>query len=325
METIECNHQETVRGLSGEFRIDTCNRIAICKLCGQVRQFKDGDEWSVVIRKLGRIDGKFVLPKTGAKLLITPEESRLVREGFDRLQEQEQETKFQKKLGVLTEAKPKAKPTPPPSPEGKLRGWEKYHADRRAREAAESSKEPTPQSVQPAETIEKVRAQAKRRKYPRHRKQRPGKYERDMKGILADCGQMPDAELECKWGIARGGFYGVKKTWRARGIDIPVFTPVKVKPAKPPKPKLTPGQRSEINRRASMVRWDKVRAQRDKVEELAKKLNEPLVEIMEKAKEWRELSLNTHLKLAYLELEVAAQKCLILEQAKRNTLGRMIL
>lgn len=47
--------------------------------------------------------------------------------------------------------------------------------------------------------------------------------------------------------------------------------------------------------------------------------------IIEKAKDAQRFSLNTHLKIAYLELEVAAMKCLILEQAKANTAGGMVL
>ena len=47
--------------------------------------------------------------------------------------------------------------------------------------------------------------------------------------------------------------------------------------------------------------------------------------IIEKAKDARRMSLNTHLKVAYLDLETAALRCLILEQAKKNTTGGMIL
>jgi len=47
--------------------------------------------------------------------------------------------------------------------------------------------------------------------------------------------------------------------------------------------------------------------------------------IADKAKDAQRLSLNIHVKVAYLDLEIAALKCLIYEQAKANTVGGMIL
>ena len=46
---------------------------------------------------------------------------------------------------------------------------------------------------------------------------------------------------------------------------------------------------------------------------------------MDKAKEWRKTSFSAHLIVAFLELETAAEKRLLLEQAREKTVGRMIL
>ncbi len=97
MDTIVCEHAETMEEVPG-----LGLTIAKCSLCGQIRKFKDGEKESEVLVKLGRIDGKLVMPKVGVPLpQLTPEETRLVREGYDNQRAKGQQEKPQKKAVVI--------------------------------------------------------------------------------------------------------------------------------------------------------------------------------------------------------------------------------
>ncbi len=93
MEVVVCNHSETKEYLPG---LDL--QVARCSLCGQERKFKVEHKDSIVVTKLGRIDGAVVLPSAGTRYEITPEESRLVREAWDIVQEEKYERQFQEKM-----------------------------------------------------------------------------------------------------------------------------------------------------------------------------------------------------------------------------------
>ncbi len=133
METILCEHVETVEKVPG-----TDLQVAQCSLCGQTRKFKDSDEYSLVITKLGRIDGKIVMPKAGQKLELSPEESRLVREGWEL-------------LGALS------------APKGPVRGG-------RAPAAEEQAEVPT-EVVAEEEAQVKAQRMGRPRKYDRNRQE----------------------------------------------------------------------------------------------------------------------------------------------------------
>jgi len=55
METVECSHEERVE--TGRHGI----QIGTCKYCGQVVQY-DGDGKKAAVTKLGRLDGKIIIP-----------------------------------------------------------------------------------------------------------------------------------------------------------------------------------------------------------------------------------------------------------------------
>jgi len=78
MALADCKHTE-----EKEFGTRDGKTLVACTTCGQTRRYIAGDEFSIVITKLGRIDGAIVMPPVATRLSITPEESRLVREGWD--------------------------------------------------------------------------------------------------------------------------------------------------------------------------------------------------------------------------------------------------
>jgi len=95
MEFADCKHiEEDTLGVSQGLT------YTVCTTCGQTRRYKRGDDLSIVITKLGRIGDAIVLPLPGQSLDITPEETRLVREGFDIIEE---ERLFKKNLGKRME------------------------------------------------------------------------------------------------------------------------------------------------------------------------------------------------------------------------------
>lgn len=59
------------------------NFFAICHDCKQLLLYKEKEKEYGTILKIGRIGEAVVLPPPGTSLDITPEESRLVREGYD--------------------------------------------------------------------------------------------------------------------------------------------------------------------------------------------------------------------------------------------------
>ena len=80
MEIITCIHNDVIKKDGGGVEIGTCRN------CGQVHRYTEGDPYSDVIVKLGRIDGKLVMPKSGQKLKgLTPEETRCVSEGYGKI------------------------------------------------------------------------------------------------------------------------------------------------------------------------------------------------------------------------------------------------
>ena len=120
-----------------------------CTRCGQVRAYKRDDVHSTVIKKLGRIDGAVVMPPAGVRLEnLTPEEHRAVSEGWERLQNVQEETEFKKKLDRLREIPDaKVKPEPenkgvimsdneeraiPPKPANRKRLWSYYEQHKEA-------------------------------------------------------------------------------------------------------------------------------------------------------------------------------------------------
>lgn len=47
-------------------------------------------------------------------------------------------------------------------------------------------------------------------------------YNKHYKDILLDYQNMPVTDLEKKWGMARNGFYNLKKKWESQGLVIPI-------------------------------------------------------------------------------------------------------
>ncbi len=78
MEIANCEHQEEISlgNTDGPTH-------GICTICGQEREYVEGDDDSEVIIKLGRIDGALVLPPAKTRFRISPAETRLVQQGWD--------------------------------------------------------------------------------------------------------------------------------------------------------------------------------------------------------------------------------------------------
>ena len=221
METTICNHIEIVEGIPGTVQIATCT------LCGQARRFKDTDEASEVITKLGWINGKIVVPRAGTRYALTPEESRWVKEGWDTIRESQDEKQFQKKLRALTKTPPlvptpELEPGPEPEPgPGKIYYCKKCdfsNPDKRKLIGHYSSahswhhREPTGEAPPPTETVEKIKVKSRKQK---------GKYDERREDILLDYGQMTIVDLEKKWNIPTHSFPSIKRRWKAQGIEIP--------------------------------------------------------------------------------------------------------
>ncbi len=118
MEIATCEHKEVTA-------VNQTNDYseASCAICGQRRTFVIGDEESEVITKIGRINGAIVLPPAKTRYLITPEETRLVREGWD-IKNTEKGNRLAKGAPrevpppkVAVEEKPGPEPEPAPTPE----------------------------------------------------------------------------------------------------------------------------------------------------------------------------------------------------------------
>lgn len=109
MKIVKCEHNEKVLTI-----IDGLTKV-VCSHCGQCRRFKQGDDYSTVITRLGRRDGGYVIPPAETKYDITPEESRFVKEGYQI-------------INTFVE-------TLPPQPNRKMTNWDLYWANIREQEA----------------------------------------------------------------------------------------------------------------------------------------------------------------------------------------------
>lgn len=69
METIECKHKETIRSLEQGIEVGECS------ICHQKVQYnRKREKEKPVVVKLGRIDGRIILPNPGYALLLPPED-----------------------------------------------------------------------------------------------------------------------------------------------------------------------------------------------------------------------------------------------------------
>ncbi|MDP2735070.1 MAG: hypothetical protein Q8P12_02580 [bacterium] len=195
METSICSHDEIVEDLAvvgGELH------AGVCSICGQVRRF-EGPYDDDVITKLGRIDGKIVMPLAGQKLVgLTPEETRIVRAGFDTQQETKEEVKFQEKMGRAKRQKEEFEEAAETAP-GEL-----HEIVNEEREA---------EMTEPGEFIvpdlSDMAMQTKGRFYLLHRDE-----------ILSDLATMGREKMRVKWQISDSGWHGMKSRWRKQGIAI---------------------------------------------------------------------------------------------------------
>lgn len=239
LETIVCDHEETVEGELGTIQIATCS------VCGQTRQFKDTDEESVVITKLGRIDGKIVIPKAGTRFAITPEETRWLNEGRDMMREKQEEAEFQEKMRTMTKASP---PVPVQEPEVETGkpiedggavprarwGRQPYRVHDKAMEALEAKKGAI------LEDIVNIGVRQTRKKYRINERQWGelrkewnivitqgtrqtiyDKFDDKMQEVLDDYTKMTISALEKKWHLAKHGWYYLKQRWVKQGVTIP--------------------------------------------------------------------------------------------------------
>lgn len=253
METITCEHTETVEEVPG-----TKLQVAVCSLCGQTRKITISGEGtrSEVISKIGRIDGRIVMPPVGHSLDLSPEESRLVRAGWDSLREPVADRR------TSQSGSPKRAPVKL-SPESRelceshkeemiadydnmtyaefLRKWgisaqvwvvlrDEWHIPLRKKK--EPEQEDVVREVVPEEAKAEVIPEPELKPTPEpipaaetpppkaSKKSRPRKYEHKHE-IVFDYGQISIRELCKKWGMARGTFYYLKRTWEADGVLFP--------------------------------------------------------------------------------------------------------
>lgn len=82
MKLANCTHEEERSLGTSQGKV-----FLNCPTCGQTRRYIVGQEDSVTITHVGRINGAIVMPPTGVALDISPEESRFVKEGWDILNE----------------------------------------------------------------------------------------------------------------------------------------------------------------------------------------------------------------------------------------------
>ena len=193
LETIVCAHKETVRGVPGGIQQATCT------LCGQTRRFKDTDEESVVITKLGRIDGKVVIPKAGIRFAITPEETRWFNEGRDMMRKKEEEAEFQEKMGAMKAKASTPVPTQIPEVEKK---------------PLDSISEPEPSENIQKETASEVVAEP--RKLPRMHSKRLAFCERHKKEMVADYYSMTLRAYFHKWRISAQTWIKLREIWSVK-------------------------------------------------------------------------------------------------------------
>ncbi len=201
-----CNHEETIEEVPG-----SSLRLAQCVLCGQTRKYTDNDPiYSSVIVKLGRIDGKIVMPGEGVKIGdLSPEETRLVREGWDTINQRgegkghrrsryEPHPKQRQPASAARAQKkteevliPPAVITPSDKPERKEpTPRDKYWEDRRALEAAKKEERLT--------------------YFNQHRDE-----------ILADRLRIGHGRTMIKWRIGAITWAELKRKWVEQGIRVP--------------------------------------------------------------------------------------------------------
>jgi len=200
-----------------------------------------GDEYSIVITKLGRIDGAIVMPPAGIKLDITPEVSRLVREGWDIINrgseppspfmerkpkpvvEQPPVTKPPAEVEPVAETAPELEPAPAvEAPTQKIYSCRKcdfttpdkyklighyssvhswWHEEQIIKEEPIVSKEFTESTLKP-DGWDKMSL-----------KQRQVWYDEQKQGIVTDLATMGSYETRKKWGITNSTLDGLLRRW----------------------------------------------------------------------------------------------------------------
>ena len=180
LELVGCYHEaEDVLWVGAEFE------TATCKQCGQVRQYKPGDKHTEVITHLGRINGSIVLPPAGTRFAITPEESRLVAEGYQLIND-----------GVGRKA---------PAGYGKRK------------ETHEPEPESSPIAVSTDESTEEVRFVIQEEKPPKESKY----LDENREEILADRVSIGHGKALEKWNISTNVWVYTARRWKMAGYDIP--------------------------------------------------------------------------------------------------------
>ena len=212
MELVDCEHKEvTAIKTNGQAE-------ASCAVCGQARKYIDGDEHSVVITKIGRINDAVVMPPPGTALEISPEESRLVKEGWDIINVRDANRKAK---GAPRALKIETKT---PVPETKT--------------PTNVTKTPVPETKTPTNVTKTDLTEPG----PPVRGTKKPYFDKRRKEILEDYGKMTVRELEEKWKMRKGGWYSLQVRWKNEGYTIPVAFADKA-----PEPKPEPKPESKVN------------------------------------------------------------------------------
>ena len=114
LELAECPHTEEVI-IMNHPRLGM--ELATCKVCRQSQQYPDGRRIDAVITRIGRIGQAVVLPTPGTPLSITPEETRLVRQGYDIVHKERGNIRLSSYFGVTVVHDPLALETDRNKPE----------------------------------------------------------------------------------------------------------------------------------------------------------------------------------------------------------------
>ncbi len=237
MEIATCNHKKETLASAPAY---AGMIVADCLRCGQRRRYKQGDDLSLVIMKLGRINGAIVMPPVGIPLGVTKEESLLVRAGWDKLKDGAEEKVFQEKLQQLTvppvteleQPEPVTGPEPAAEPEPEPEPVKTYYCKKceystpdkntlighyssehswhhREKDQKRSGPEPGPVPQFDVPDLSTMNKQGKGKFYDEHTTE-----------ILADLEKLGLIKMLERWQISRGGWINIRRRWQRKGIVV---------------------------------------------------------------------------------------------------------